>query len=648
MGLSLNLMAQNFQSVKQIKGDNFEKGVSLLHDAKGNLYTGGLFDGIGVSDFDPGSDTFNMVPAGNADIFISKLNASGNFVWAKKMGGTGSDMLNDMAIDAESNTYSTGNFELTSDFDPGSGIYNLVSAGNTDVYISKLDSMGNLLWAKRLGGTETDYGFTIALDDSGNVYTSGYFCKTVDFDPGSGIFNLTSTGYADMFLLKLNPAGNFVWVKKVGGPTTSIYVESIYIDKAANIFATGGFRNTIDFDPGAGIYNMSSAGDGDIFVLKLNSFGNFVWAKKIGGVFHDFGKSIAIDASAKLYISGKFSSNNVDFDPGTGVHNLSLIGSSDEFILKLDTSGKFEWVKSMKGTTFSAIEEITLDKNANIYSTGRFQDSVDFDPGTGIYMQFGGDFNAFITKLDSSGNFKWARNIGGSSTDVGNALSIDAAGNLFITGTFYGLVDFDPAHGVNNLQSSGGGHDDAFILKLGNCAAFVNISPKNISAQKGTNIQFNIASASATSILQWQQNTGSGFANLSNGGQFSGVTNDTLIISNITITQNKYSYRCYAKESCADTSNSAILTVLATGIEELTGKTHFVLYPNPSNDVVTIQLNNITNDLKYIITDITGSQVLTGNLVDQTNVVDIGSLVAGFYFVQVNEIGNGVCKLVKK
>jgi hypothetical protein len=127
------------------------------------------------------------------------------FAWAAGMGGTGYDYGYGIAVDASGNVYTTGSFEGTADFDPGSGVSNLTSAGDNDVFVRKLDASGNFLWARSMGGTGSDRGGGIAVDASGIVYTTGWFSSTVDFDPGAGTVNLTSAGARDIFVQKLSP-----------------------------------------------------------------------------------------------------------------------------------------------------------------------------------------------------------------------------------------------------------------------------------------------------------------------------------------------------------------------------------------------------------------------------------------------------------
>ena len=187
-----------------------------------------------------------------------------NFKWAKQMGGTEVGVGTSVTVDAAGNVFTTGFFKGTIDFDPGPGTYNLTVGGNTDMFVSKLDSSGNFVWAKQIGGNnslDSVAGYAIAFDASGNIYTTGFFTGTVDFDPGSGIFPLSSIlpGYLPSFVLKFDPAGNFVWAKQMGGEGTDWGGgSSIAIDPAGNIYTAGIFQWIADFDPGPGIFNLDA------------------------------------------------------------------------------------------------------------------------------------------------------------------------------------------------------------------------------------------------------------------------------------------------------------------------------------------------------------------------------------------------------
>ncbi len=372
----------NFVWAKAMGGSSNDYGYSITTDAAGNVYTTGYFQG--TADFDPGTGTFNLTSAGGYEVFISKLDASGNFVWAKAIGGTADDRGNSIATDEAGNIYTTGFFSGKVDFDPGANSFNLTSSGNYyDIFISKLDASGNFVWAKAMGGTDYDEGFSIATDASGNVYTTGHFYGTADFDPGTASFNLTSVGGYDVFISKLDASGNFSWAKAMGS-TSHDLGNSIAIDAAGNVYTTGHFYGTADFDPGTASFNLTSIGATDIFISKLNTSGNFVWAKAMGGKSDDFGFSIATNAAGSVYATGMFS-DTVDFDLGAGTFNLSSIGYYDVFISKLDTSGNFSWAKAMGGTYYDYGMSIATDASENVYTTGYFFETVDFDPDAGIF-----------------------------------------------------------------------------------------------------------------------------------------------------------------------------------------------------------------------------------------------------------------------
>jgi Ca2+-binding RTX toxin-like protein len=353
----------NFLWAKQLGAGD---GQSITLDSVGNVYTTGRF--IGTADFDPGPGIFEITSVGIYDSFISKLDANGNFLWAKQLGGTDDDYGQSITLDSVGNVYTTGYFNGTADFDPGPGIFNLTSAGGQEGFIFKLDANGNFLWAKQVGGISYDSGQSITLDSAGNVYTIGYFNGTADFDPGPGIFNLTSAGGQDSFISKLDADGNFLWAKQLGGTInySGYSRSSITLDSVGNIYTTGSFYGTADFDPGSSIFNLTSAGGPDSFISKLDADGNFLWAKQLGGTGSDHGNGITLDSAGNVYTTGVFN--------GTG---FPLIG--DSFISKHDANGNFLWIKQLGGTDDDVGSEIMVDNADNIYAIGYFSGTADFD-----------------------------------------------------------------------------------------------------------------------------------------------------------------------------------------------------------------------------------------------------------------------------
>jgi len=397
--LSQFASAQNpsFEWAKQMGGTSSScYGYSITTDAGRNVYTIGNFSG--TVDFDPGAGTVNLISIGVIDIYIQKLDTAGNLLWAKQIGGTSSDEGYSITIDADGNVYTTGCFKDTIDIDPGVGTSYLTSVGFQDIFIQKLDSAGNFLWAKQIGGTSNDMGFSIITDAGGNVYTTGCFKGTVDFDPGTGTANLTSVGHCDIFIQKLDSVGNFLWAKQMGG-TSIDYGCSIATDAGGNVYTTGCFWLTVDFDPGVGITNLTSAGLDDIFIQKLDSAGNLLWVIQMGETSYDQGRSITTDDDGNIFTTGYFN-GTVDFDPGAGTVNLTSAGGRDIFIQKLDSVGSFLWAKQMGCTSHDEGHSITTDAGGNVYTTGYFQGTADFDPGTGTTnLISAGSSDIFIQKL---------------------------------------------------------------------------------------------------------------------------------------------------------------------------------------------------------------------------------------------------------
>lgn len=434
---------------------------SIATDANGNVYITGYF--AGTIDFDPGIGIYNLSSSGNFnnDIFICKLDAFGNFLWAKQIGSnTGADVGKDIAVDGLGNVYVVGCFTGTADFDGGSGVYNLTSSDGEDIFVLKLDTNGNLIWVIGYGGSSEDRGQGIILDATNNLYITGCFAGTIDFDPGVGVANLSSIS-RQTFVCKLDSDGGYIWAKNMSANNGFSQANAITLDNMNNIYTTGYFHGTVDFNPGSGVANlMAMGGNYDIFISKLDSNGNFVWIKHIGGPSDETvnSNSIAVDITGNVYTTGVFI-GGTDFDPGMNTITLnSTFGNT--FVSKLDINGDFVWVKQLDYDVYAVIS----DANSNIYMTGGFSGTQDFDPNSGVFNLVATNDNDYISKWDSNGNLIWVKQMEGFYS-VGVAITIDALENIYSTGFFAGTVDFDPDMGVHNLASVGSA-GDIFIHKM--------------------------------------------------------------------------------------------------------------------------------------------------------------------------------------
>jgi hypothetical protein len=321
-------------------------------------------------------------------------------------------------------------------------------------------------WARTWGGIDYDYSIGVAIDGCGDVYIMGYFNSTVDFDPGSGVDEHTSNGDRDVFLNKFDSNGELQWARTWGGFDWDGGV-GVAIDGDGNVYVTGYFFGAADFDPGPGVDEHTPNGLDDIFLSKLDSNGEFQWARTWGGIGYEGGYGIAIDGNGNVYVTGYFN-GPVDFDPGPGVdEHTSSNGGWGLFLSKLDSNGEFQWARNWGGDGLEEGRAVANDGNGNAYVTGWFSGAGDFDPGPGVdeHVPTGYD-DIFLIKFDSNGEFQWARTWGSRSDtwEAGCGVAIDRVGDAYVAGYFRDTVDFDPGPGVEEHTSNG--YTDAFLSKF--------------------------------------------------------------------------------------------------------------------------------------------------------------------------------------
>ena len=268
-------------------GTNYEIGWGIAVDGLDNAWITGEFRGTATFS----SQTLTL--SGMNDIFVAKLDSSGNWLWAVKAGGIYGETGLGIAVDGTGNARVTGWFEVTATF----GRYTVTSSGEEDVFVAKLDSFGNWLWAVKAGGTGFDRGCGIAMDGAGNARVTGWFEGTARF----GRHFLSSSGEKDIFIANLDPTGNWLWAVKAGGADTDTGY-GIAVDGTGNAWVTGMFQGTATF----GSQTHTSSGEEDVFAIKLDSSGNWLWAVKAGGINVDSGYGIAVNGAGNAYVTGWF------------------------------------------------------------------------------------------------------------------------------------------------------------------------------------------------------------------------------------------------------------------------------------------------------------------------------------------------------
>lgn len=490
------VVAQKFEWAKAIdKSSGYTSNRGFSIDSKTNSYTIGDFSG--TIDF-KSSNGDSLTAIGTYDVFITKIDAWGNFVWAQSIGGVGADLFgSDIESDALGNTYSVGFFTGTVDFDPGAGVFNLSSQGGTDIFVLKLDSKGSFVWAKRIGsaGGNADAA-AVSLDTYGNIYFTGDFKKTVDFEPGTGNYVLNSSGVNfNSYVCKIDTAGKFLWAKAFVGNYTMSHGRSVTAAANGGVCVSGSFQGVMDFDPGLGVFEITQKGDEDIYFVRLDASGNFVWAKNIGGSLFTYCYSIAFDNTGNLYSTGGFDIP-INFNPDTATQfSLTPKGTRDIFILKLDTAGNFVWVKNIGGGGVSVgVPRIVCAEN-EIYIAGSFSGTVNFNlnGGSNNVTSVGGS-NTFILRANDTGTLIWVKAFKGKSNGV-NSIALDQALNVFAMGSFVDTMYFDTNNGVYELTNNG---DGIFIFKLSSTPIGINEIQNNIDvalypnpSSNKVNISFN-------------------------------------------------------------------------------------------------------------------------------------------------------------
>lgn len=324
----------NYLWVKTLSGSAVGNGISV--DKSNNICVIGNF--TNTVDFDPSVGTYYLGADMGGSTFNLKLDKNGNYLWSKKLGGYAGTAI---AVDGENNVFSIGDFLGTKDFDPSGTVSNLTSSGLQDIYITKLDSNGEFLWAKNVGGKQTERALSICTDKFGDVYLSGTFYILADFDPDPLVtLELKSPKSVSSFILKLNSWGNYEWVRLLEG---DVDANAIAIDTLNNLYITGLFRDSMILSSESSpILKLRSISGRDIFIITLDSTGEFTWAKSLEGLTGSghSGNSIAVDKFGSILTTGYFG-GTLDFDPGKGVDTSTSVGTtssgwlSDIFVHKM-------------------------------------------------------------------------------------------------------------------------------------------------------------------------------------------------------------------------------------------------------------------------------------------------------------------------
>ena len=456
-----------------IEGNPISVGKDLITDNQSNIYVAGCFYESATF----GSTT--LFNDGHSDPFVAKLNSSGEWQWATKANGNQGGSSRSLSIDDEGNFYIAGNFHGTVYF----GDTALISEGWSDIFVAKINSEGEWLWAKRAGGANTDLGLCISVNQNGDSYVTGNFEGFANF----GNISLNSYGGQDVFIAKLNSSGDWQWVNKAGGYTQDVG-HGLCIDSSENIYIIGNFNNSATF----GNMTLTSFAYNDVFVAKLNNEGDWLWVQQAGGNYFDNGYAISIYNNENCYVTGLSRSDSINFGDITLENNNEY----NIFIAKLDSLGEWQWAKISNSTGQNHCKDLSIDINGNIYITGDFTDTITLG---NINLTSYDYMDIFVSKLNSLGEWQWAKKGWGDCNDEG--LGIYCDGNeCFFTGVYQNSVTFGNYNLTNYLTQ------ELFVTKIHSSGLW-------LGAVDGDEGEFNFSGVNADMIHNPQLNQITNFPN---------------------------------------------------------------------------------------------------------------------------------------
>ncbi len=395
-------------------------------DSAGYSYVSGWF--AGTVDFDLSNlhagDADILSAQGPGDAYVAKYAPDDSLVWVRPMDGDGpsADMVSSLALDASGAAYVVGVFSSSANF----GDISLTSVGNTDRFVAKLDTNGDVQWAK------------------GSDVTSG--TRGMDIDAAGNMYVLASRVGDAYEITKYGPTGDAVWSKTIVN-RSNLTSADIAVNAAGTVYVAGSFDGTVDFDPSAKTKYVSSGSARAGFVLKLDTNGKFGWVspfigKRVGSTNGASGAtSITLDGSGNIIVGGVFN-GTVDFNPGSGTTYLTT--QSGGFITKLNSTGSLAWAKPLLGDAGASVYGLDIDAAGNIYATGNLYGTVDLDPGSGVYSRTtAGQSDIYVVKLTSAGNFAWAETFGGSGNESSTGIAVDPTGKAHLAANYRDPFDID-------------------------------------------------------------------------------------------------------------------------------------------------------------------------------------------------------------
>jgi hypothetical protein len=384
---------------------------------------------------DPETDCGPGVCDGSGDCAV------GNHLWSKSYGIGDDQYLFRSAVDDQGNVLMTGYFYTSMSI----AALPLLSIGGADAVMAKLDPNGTLLWSKRFGDGSSDFGWAVDTDSSGNVYAAGYFYGSIDLGGGVHI----SQGDRDLYLAKFDANGTYVWSKSFGDGAEQ-RTRSVAVDDNGNVVLGGWNGGNVSF----GGATLAAVDGIDGFVARFDTDGNHLASRSLGGIGTEIVYAVAFDSKGDVLVSGNFTSS-IDFGGGAE----TSVGGSDAFVAKLDPMLNTQWSRVYGDSSDQYARTVQADDDGNVVTTGYFEGMMAVG-GSPVISSTGG-FDAFVIKLDENGSVQWLLPLGNANNQLGQGAAVDSNGNVIVTGSNVGDVDFG-----GGMLTAGGFGVDAFLVKL--------------------------------------------------------------------------------------------------------------------------------------------------------------------------------------
>jgi hypothetical protein len=464
--------AQNssFEWAKMISGNLLDESFSIASDDDGNCYVTGIFTGSA----DIGDTT--LVARGATDIFLVKYDPSGGIIWIRQAGGKEDDDSYAVHVSQDGHCYLTGSFADTAYFEDDTLICFDENIFYFDIFLAKYTLNGDLVWVRQAGEQYWDEAFGLCTDDTGNIFITGSYWGTCMFDSFTltGLFGMGATDGFDIFVAKYDSDGNALWANRMverGWDRGS----DVALDKSGNCYVTGGFQTALLLGGfgGPSLTPTGGSGDEDMFLVKYDSDGNYIWKTSGGSVGFDQARALAIDNDNNIYVTGLFS-DTAAFD---STHQIISYGLTDAFLAKYDSTGELLWVKGAGSSGEDGSNDAMVDGQGNSYICGYFGGIAQF----GDIQIVGGGL--FVAKYDPNGNILWVKQIN-EVDNLAKSLALTSTGDLLLTGVFENTATF----GSSTLN--GNGQTEVFVTKL-DTVTISSITNKSKSMPRITHLSQN-------------------------------------------------------------------------------------------------------------------------------------------------------------